>query len=808
VAVKGSIPQETTSFVGRRPELVRVGDELARHRLITLTGPGGVGKTRLAQRAAAYAVDRSAAAAYGGGPGYEDGAWWADLSTLDDPHLLLATVSDAVDLADHSPRTPVEVLCEWLAGKRLLLVLDSCEHVVEECAYLVGELLTAAPGLTVLATSRRALGCRGEALVEVAPLPPDGPDALALFDARVAARSGRGPLDAPGAAGAAESICRRLEGIPLAIELAAAQVGPATVAEVAARLGARFDARPEGASSGPELTGEELPGAPSGGELTGEELPGEAGPGGWGPGGLGPREAGSGEAAPGGVGPRGVPPHGAGPDGVPPCGPQPRDVPPRDPHPHDVPPPDASPVGTPSRLDLLSRDDFVWPRRHRALRTAIGWSHELCAPLERLLWARLSVFRGTFDLAAAQAVTAGGPLAADQVAPTLDRLVAQSVVRRTRAADGTDQHLMLDTIREYGHSWLRELDEVTGTAQRHAEHFSGLAAWADAAWSTSDQLLAYRRIEDAHPDLRAALDHWLRHDPARAAELGGLLVYFWTCCGHLKEARDYLERALALHTAPDPARLRALTGLGATVTLQGDYPRAAEISAQVRAAAEAGGDRDERIGAACLAGLLGMMTGQAQQAVDVVREAVGAAAGSAPAAAFGSPDRLRCALVEVLALTVLGSFEEGRARALELREHCVRTGELWTRSYLDYQLSIVALFSGEPADAAGYARTMLESKRLLGDAFGIALGLDVLAAALAAEGRAEQAASVYGTGAAYWRSVGHPQRGAPELEPVRARCEQTARAALGDTAYTSAFARGATANPQSALSTALHPNPT
>jgi tetratricopeptide (TPR) repeat protein len=452
------------------------------------------------------------------------------------------------------------------------------------------------------------------------------------------------------------------------------------------------------------------------------------------------------------------------------------------------------------RFDALY-DDRAPLTRHRTLRTAIGWSHELCAPVERLLWARLSVFRGAFDLDAAEAVAAGGPLGAADVAPTLELLVAESVVRRI-PTDVGDRYRMLDTIREYGHEWLRELGEVAGTARRHADHFTGLARWADAGWSGSDQLLCYRKIEDAHPDLRSALDHWLVHDPATAAELAGLLVYFWTCCGHLKEARSYLERALELHTAPGPARTRALTGLGATVTLQGDYELAAEISAEVQAAAEAGDDKEERIGAACLTGLLGMLTGQPQKAIDAVRKALGAA----PGLPFDSPDRLRCSLVEVLSLTALGSFAEGQARALELREHCVRTGEVWTRSYLDYQLSLVALFSSAPADAVAYARTMLESKRLLGDAFGIALGLDVLAAALAADGRPEQAASVYGTGGAYWRSVGHPQRGAPELQIVREQCEETARAALGDDGYAAAYARGAAAHGPAALAAALQPD--
>lgn len=421
-------------------------------------------------------------------------------------------------------------------------------------------------------------------------------------------------------------------------------------------------------------------------------------------------------------------------------------------------------------------------------------------PLERLLWARLTVFRGAFDLDAARAVAAGGPLSSGQVAPTLRRLVDQSVVRRISTDDG-DRYRMLDTLREYGHEWLCELGEVAATAERHAEHFTGLARRADAGWPGPDQIPGYRMIEDTHTDLRTALDHWLAHDPAKAAELAGLLVYFWTCCGHLKEARSYLERALAVHTVPGPARTQAVIGFGVTVALQGDYDLAATVSAEAQAAAEADGAEEGLLGAAALGGLLAMLTGQPQKAIDTVRAALSAAPGSA----FGSPDRLRCNLVEVLSLTALGSFAEGRARALELREHCVRAGEVWTRSYLDYQLSVVALFSAAPADAAAYARTMLESKRLLGDAFGIALGLDLLAAALAADGQAEQAASVYGTGETYWRSVGHLQRGAPELRMVRERCEETVRAALGEAGYAAAYARGAAADASTALARALLP---
>ena len=658
--MKGYIPQEMSSFVGRSAELARLDALLAARRLVTLTGAGGVGKSRLAQRAAGrQSADR-----------FPDGVWWADLSELDTPDLLISTVSDAVDLADHSPRMPVEALCEWLADKRLLLVLDSCEHLTESVAHLAGEVLTSAPGLSLLTTSRRPVGCATEELVAVDPLPADGPDAVALF----AQRAGPGPMAVDGAERAARSICRRLEGIALAIELAAAQVGPLSVAEVDARLGSRFD--------------------------------------------------------------------------------------------------------------LPARSGFVRPRRHLALRTTVGWSHELCAPLERLLWARLTVFRGPFDVSAARAVTSGGPLAADAVPGCLERLVAQSVVRR----DGA-RYRMLDTIREYGREWLRELGEQDTLAGRHAAHFLGLARWADRHWPEGDQVRGYRMIEDVHTDLRTALDHLLATEPEQAADLAGLLVFFWTCCGHLKEARRYLERVLAAPVAPGPARTRALSALGVTLTLQGEYEKAQRVSDEATGAARDDGDKEAQLAAAYVEGLLALLTGRPQDARRTVAHALAAAPGSA----FDSPARLHCHLVEVFALTGLGRLAEARRRALELRGHCAGVGEVWTRSYLDYQLALMALFEAEPHDAAAHARTMLEAKRQLGDAFGTALGLDLLAAALAAQGDAENAARVYGYGGAFWRSVGHPQRGTPELRAIRETCEATARAALGEAAYDRAYALGADA---------------
>ncbi|MFE2379628.1 regulator, partial [Streptomyces sp. NPDC059398] len=155
----GNLPVVATSFVGRTGQLRRAARALEKHRLVTLTGGGGVGKSRLALRAAEEAGD-----------GYADGVWWADLSHLCDERLLIGTVSDAVGLLDHDLARPVEALCERLADRNLLLVLDCCERILAACGDLVGALLRAAPGLSVLATSREPLGVPGEYLLDVPPL--------------------------------------------------------------------------------------------------------------------------------------------------------------------------------------------------------------------------------------------------------------------------------------------------------------------------------------------------------------------------------------------------------------------------------------------------------------------------------------------------------------------------------------------------------------------------------------------------------------------------------------------------------------
>ncbi|MGW3649496.1 LuxR C-terminal-related transcriptional regulator [Streptomyces sp. NPDC000878] len=214
---------ETTSFVDRRDEQAEVRALLAKARLVTLTGPGGVGKTRLAVRVATR-VARA----------FPDGVRFAHLADLDDPDLVPRAVADALGLHGHAGHRQLDALADRLSTRRLLLVLDNCEHLHRACAELAGALLHRTTGVRVLATSRHRLGLTEEHLLDVRPLPLPDPDgdlsaahrhpALALFADRAAAVLPGFTLT-PANRTAVARLCHRLDGLPLAIELAAARMG-------------------------------------------------------------------------------------------------------------------------------------------------------------------------------------------------------------------------------------------------------------------------------------------------------------------------------------------------------------------------------------------------------------------------------------------------------------------------------------------------------------------------------------------------------------------------------------------------------
>jgi predicted ATPase/DNA-binding CsgD family transcriptional regulator len=249
--IQAHLPEEPNSFVGRERELVELRQALRRTRALTLCGPGGIGKTRLALRLLATAAEE-----------FPDGVWFVELADLPQPDLVASRIAAVTGIAEEAGRPVLETLGEALRPRRLLLALDNCEHLLDACAQVGRHLLASAPGLRLLNTSREPLSMAGETIWRVPPLsvpaeepgghggtvPPEANtatggaqryEAVRLFADRAAA-SRPGFAVGPDNAAAVAAICRALDGMPLAIELAAARVRALSVEQIAARLDDRF----------------------------------------------------------------------------------------------------------------------------------------------------------------------------------------------------------------------------------------------------------------------------------------------------------------------------------------------------------------------------------------------------------------------------------------------------------------------------------------------------------------------------------------------------------------------------------------
>jgi non-specific serine/threonine protein kinase len=247
----GNLPFELTSFVGRRRELLAAQQKLSASRLVTLTGIGGVGKTRLALRSAADVRSN-----------YRDGVWLVELGELIDASLLVDVVAAALGRRNQSARPMEDVLIESLVPRDMLLVLDNCEQIVDAVARLAETLLRSCPDLRILATSREPLGIDGESVLRVPPLTVPDPDhepalmglprfdALLLFEERAAAAVPGFELT-DGNVGAAAQICRDVDGLPLAIELAAARLRAMSVEQIRQRLSDRYQLLTLGSRAAP-----------------------------------------------------------------------------------------------------------------------------------------------------------------------------------------------------------------------------------------------------------------------------------------------------------------------------------------------------------------------------------------------------------------------------------------------------------------------------------------------------------------------------------------------------------------------------
>ncbi|MBO3747208.1 hypothetical protein J5X84_14110 [Streptosporangiaceae bacterium NEAU-GS5] len=632
----GNLPADLSGFVGRAAERATVNALLRRARLVTLTGAGGVGKTRLALRVAADARQ------------FPDGLWFVDLSAVRDPILVGEVIAERL-----GARSPARLI----GGGRVLLVLDTCEHLLDACAEMAVGLLERCPRLRVLITSREPLDVPGEHVFAVAPMGED--DALELFAARAAAVLPGFALN-EGNRSEVARLCAALDGIPLAIELAAARVRALSVPEITARLTDRFQ--------------------------------------------------------------------------------------------------------------LLSRErGAAW--RHRNLRTAIGWSHELCEPRERLLWARLSVFAGGFDRDLAEVVCADDALSPKDVFALTSRLVEKSILLR----DGS-RHRLLDSVRAYGQDWLAGLGGEDAVRRRHRDVYLALARRAEAEWTGRAQWRWALRLKDEAANLRAALDYCLETHPASALRLAASLGPLWYACGHLAEGRKYLDQALARTALATRHRSKALL-LSAWLAVEDfDAATARERLAECPPGTPA---------YAHLAGLVAFIGGDEVSAGRHFTTVLAC-----------DPDLFLDWPGASLALAQIGVClaVSGDARAATVLDECVRrcvaSSDRWARSAAAYGLAILEWERGRFAAAEATNAESLRIKRDFGDVPWAVLGIEMAAWIAAATGRPERAARLLGALDRLWGPANRRVLDLPFWAVGHARCLAAARGPGLEAAFDAAFAEG------------------
>jgi predicted ATPase/DNA-binding CsgD family transcriptional regulator len=684
---QGQLPVETTGFVGREAELARLSALLADARLITVTGPAGVGKSRLALRAAATAA-----------PGFADGACLVELSAVDEPGLLVVAVASALGLPAHAHGSRLDAVLAHLRDRRLLLILDTCEHLIDACAMLAEAIIAQAPRVTLLATSREPLDVSGENACPVAPLPVPsqreasatvfnitGADVTAdtavdLFLQRAAAAVPGftvAPADLPDVI----RLCQRLDGIPLAIELAAVRLRALPLAELASRLDRDLALLTSGQRGG----------------------------------------------------------------------------------------------------------------RHKTLRDAIGWSHALCTPAERAMWARLSVFAGPFTMSAAEEVCADGP-DAEQVMPTVIRLVDKSVlVRIDPALDAVGQpaqYLMLDTIREFGAQQLDRSGAAAGTRNRFVARYLAMAWHLSDHFLDDDQLARLRELGREHDNVMVAVacalgDHDAPGSPD-GTELASALSAYWRARGLAREGGYWLGRAA--RRAPPDSAARGLAELerGHFLTMQGDAAGALGAAAAALALAAALGD--ERLAARAHL----MRTG-----------ALGAEGRLAAAAAAGAEakrrltvlgDQLGLINLEIqlgyLALrnedieAALGHVERGLRQLGDSRERSLHA-DLYLLAGLTLYLA------GRDIESTWAVTRALQVKQETGDVGGIAFTLEILGWLAARSGSHQRAAWLLGGADPLWEQAGGRLAAMPALERQHADALAGCDGALGGGRRADLFARGA-----------------
>jgi predicted ATPase/DNA-binding CsgD family transcriptional regulator len=437
--VSTNLPIQLTSFIGREREIADIKHLLSNSRLVTLTGPGGSGKTRLAIQSAMFLKDA-----------YRDGVWLVDLAALREPALVPQLVTQALGVRMAPEKPAHELLINWVESRNLLLILDNCEYLIEACMQLAQQLLSQSTGLRILATSREPFALAGETIYPISGLacPKDIEayagkpqdlmhyDAIRFFVEHSCTTNPDFSISSENARVIAE-ICRRLDGLPLALELASARSNVLTPQQISERLDNRFNL-------------------------------------------------------------------------------------------------------------LVSRQRSDADPRHKTLRAAIEWSHDLLTPPEKVMLRRLSVFTSGFSLGSVEAVCAGDGIECIQVLELLSMLVTKSLVVAQTLHRGEARYSFLETIRDFALEKLISSGEWQEIKDRHLLYYLKLIEEISEKLTGQYQQIWLNWLEGEYDNIRAALAWSLESNRVEVGLRIAIAIYqFWTIRDEVEEGLLWMERLLA-----------------------------------------------------------------------------------------------------------------------------------------------------------------------------------------------------------------------------------------------------------------------
>ena len=454
-----------------------------------------------------------------------------------------------------------------------------------------------------------------------------------------------------------------------------------------------------------------------------------------------------------------------------------------------------------SRLDdtfrVLAEGRRGGDPRHQTLQAAVDWSFHLCTRSEQILWARASVFAGTFDLEAAERVCSGDSVEQRDVVRSLSGLVDKSVVVAEQHPSGT-RFRLLEPLRQYGLEKLRGAGREHVMRERHRDHFIEWAERREKEWfgPAQPQIFTLTRLE--HANLRSALDFCFDNDDEHCVHLASTLWFYWAGCGMLGEGRHWLDRALE-RAGPGPLRAKALWVNGYVATLQGDLTASTRMLKECYEYAVETGDEPALAYSTHRLACTHLVGDDLDLADNLFEEAMSLYRGQGTV----NSHTMLAGIELAISATFQHDFAAAERLCVEAKAIGEEHGELWAQAYAIYVLALCAWVSGDFERADRLGRECLRIKRSFHDLLGIVLAIEVLAWIAASQGNAARAATLLGATNEIWQSVGYPMFGSRHFGAPHGECEAAAISALGEQEFRAMFRKGMDLELEDAISLAI-----